>query len=114
MVPNRNLSDASRLLIEKSKGFHRIECDFGAAKGKFLTESAILNPSVFFFGIEGLSARVARANKKIERRACSMHLFGEGGGVSPWIPLSPWDSLMVFTSLSRIRGPSDVTGSAVL
>lgn len=67
MVPNRDLSAASESLLLKCKAFDRIECDFGAAKGKFLTESAILNPSVFFFGIEGLSARVARTNKKIER-----------------------------------------------
>lgn len=98
MVPNRNLSDASRLLIEKSKGFHRIECDFGAAKGKFLTESAILNPSVFFFGIEGLSARVARTNKKIGRRALLNALVWRGWGsesLDTLVPMGFLDGLHV-------------------
>jgi len=98
MVPNRNLSDASRLLIEKSKGFHRIECDFGAAKGKFLTESAILNPSVFFFGIEGLSARVSRTNKKIERQALLNALVWRGWGsesLDTLVPMGFLDGLHV-------------------
>jgi tRNA (guanine-N7-)-methyltransferase len=80
MVPNRDLSAASESLLLKCKGFDRIECDFGAAKGKFLTESAILNPSVFFFGIEGLSARVARTNKKIERLGLPNALVWRGWG----------------------------------
>jgi tRNA (guanine-N7-)-methyltransferase len=80
MVPNRDLSAATESLIGRSRGFDRIECDFGAAKGKFLTESAILNPSVFFFGIEGLSARVARTNKKIERLGLSNALVWRGWG----------------------------------
>ncbi|KAB2638948.1 MAG: hypothetical protein DVB30_05305 [Verrucomicrobia bacterium] len=80
MVPNRDLSAASESLLLKCKGFDRIECDFGAAKGKFLTESAILNPLVFFFGIEGLSARVARTNKKIERLGLPNALVWRGWG----------------------------------
>ena len=80
MLPNRDLSAASEALLLKCKGFDRIECDFGAAKGKFLTESAILNPSVFFFGIEGLSARVARTNKKIERLGLPNALVWRGWG----------------------------------
>lgn len=67
MTPNQDLSKAREELLFKTSGFARIECDFGAAKGKFLTESAVLNPCVFFAGIEGLSSRVTRSNKKISR-----------------------------------------------
>ena len=68
MAPNDGLTAARQELIRKTAGFSRIECDFGASKGKFLTESAVLNPTVFFAGIEGLSDRVKRANRKIERQ----------------------------------------------
>lgn len=67
MTPNQELSRAREELMKRSYGFARIECDFGAAKGKFLTESALANPSIFFVGIEGLSERVRRSNKKIDR-----------------------------------------------
>jgi tRNA (guanine-N7-)-methyltransferase len=67
MTPNDGLVEARAELIRKTASFARIECDFGASKGKFLTESAVLNPLVFFSGIEGLSDRVKRANRKIER-----------------------------------------------
>ena len=67
MTPNQELLQARAELIDRTHGFDRIECDFGAAKGKFLTESAVLNPGVFFAGIEGLSERVRRSNKKINR-----------------------------------------------
>ena len=68
MAPNDGLTAARQELIRKAAGFSRIECDFGASKGKFLTESAVMNPTVFFAGIEGLSDRVKRANRKIERQ----------------------------------------------
>jgi tRNA (guanine-N7-)-methyltransferase len=67
MAPNRELAEAREEFLLKAARFDRVECDFGAAKGKFLTESAVLNPTFFFVGIEGLSARVKRANKKIDR-----------------------------------------------
>jgi len=67
MTPNQELALAREELLAKTAGFSRIECDFGAAKGKFLSESAVLNPGVFFAGIEGLSERVRRSNKKIVR-----------------------------------------------
>lgn len=67
MTPNQDLSKAREELLFKAAAYGRIECDFGAAKGKFLTESALLNPTVFFAGIEGLSARVKRSNSKISR-----------------------------------------------
>jgi len=67
MVPNESLDLARSELLEKVRGFSRVECDFGTSKGRFLTESAVLNPSVFFAGIEGLSDRVARTNRKIAR-----------------------------------------------
>ncbi len=66
-VPNQELILAREELLAKASGFERIECDFGAAKGKFLSESAVLNPAVFFVGIEGLSVRVSRTNKKKAR-----------------------------------------------
>lgn len=68
MAPNDGLAAARREFTRKAAGFSRIECDFGASKGKFLTESAVMNPAVFFAGIEGLSDRVKRANRKIERQ----------------------------------------------
>lgn len=67
MTPNAELSKARVELIQRAGAFSSVECDFGAAKGKFLTESAEKHPSVFFAGIEGLSARVARTNRKINR-----------------------------------------------
>jgi len=67
MTPNQELQQTRHELIARTHGFDCIECDFGAAKGKFLTESALLNPTVFFVGIEGLSERVRRSNKKIDR-----------------------------------------------
>lgn len=67
MSPNQELEKARAELIASASSFSRIECDFGAAKGKFLSESAVLNPSVYFAGIEGLSDRVRRSNRKIDR-----------------------------------------------
>ena len=67
MVPNQGLAEAREALLRQAALFAAVECDFGASKGKFLTESAVLNPTVFFAGIEGLSDRVNRANRKIER-----------------------------------------------
>lgn len=67
MAPNQDLKAAREELILKSRPFSKVECDFGASKGKFLSESASLNPAVFFAGIEGISDRVKRGNKKIER-----------------------------------------------
>jgi len=67
MSPNQELAQARSELIAKASTFSRIECDFGAAKGKFLSESAVFNPSVYFAGIEGLSDRVRRSNRKIDR-----------------------------------------------
>lgn len=67
MAPNVELAEAREQLIQKTASFAAVECDFGASKGKFLTESALLNPTVFFAGIEGLSDRVDRANRKIVR-----------------------------------------------
>ncbi len=67
MSPNQELAQARSELILASSSYSRVECDFGAAKGKFLSESAALNPTVFFAGIEGLSDRVRRSNRKIDR-----------------------------------------------
>jgi len=67
MSPNQDLARARSELILASSSYSRVECDFGAAKGKFLSESAALNPTVFFAGIEGLSDRVRRSNRKIDR-----------------------------------------------
>jgi hypothetical protein len=47
MAPNQDLRAAREELILKSRSFQRVECDFGASKGKFLSESALLNPAVF-------------------------------------------------------------------
>jgi tRNA (guanine-N7-)-methyltransferase len=80
MTPNRELAAARGELIARSASFARIECDFGASKGKFLTESAELNPGVFFAGIEGLSDRVKRAMRKIERRGLSNAALWRGWG----------------------------------
>lgn len=67
MSPNQELAQARSELIAEASSFSRIECDFGTAKGKFLSESAVLNPLVYFAGIEGLSDRVSRSNRKINR-----------------------------------------------
>jgi len=67
MSPNQELEQARSELMAGASSFSRIECDFGAAKGKFLSESAALNPSIYFAGIEGLSDRVRRSNRKIDR-----------------------------------------------
>jgi len=80
MTPNQDLKAAQAELIARSSGFDRIECDFGASKGKFLSESAVLNPSVFFAGIEGLSDRVKRANRKIERQGIHNAALWRGWG----------------------------------
>jgi len=80
MTPNQDLKAAQAELIARSSGFDRIECDFGASKGKFLSESAVLNPSVFFAGIEGLSDRVKRANRKIERQGIRNAALWRGWG----------------------------------
>jgi len=80
MAPNRELAEGRAALIEASRGFPRVECDFGASKGKFLTESAVLNPTVFFAGIEGLSERVGRANRKIARLGLKNAALWRGWG----------------------------------
>ena len=80
MTPNVGLASAREALLEACRGYSRIECDFGASKGKFLTESAVLNPGVFFAGIEGLSERVNRANRKISRLALPNALLWRGWG----------------------------------
>lgn len=80
MTPNRELSTAREELLAACAGFSRVECDFGASKGKFLTESAQLNPGVFFAGIEGLSERVGRANRKISRLGLTNAALWRGWG----------------------------------
>ena len=80
MTPNLELTLAREELLAKAAGFARIECDFGAAKGKFLSESAALNPGVFFAGIEGLSERVRRSNKKIQRLGITNAALWRGWG----------------------------------
>jgi len=80
MAPNRQLEAARAELIGLTNGFARVECDFGASKGKFLTESAVLNPAVFFVGIEGLSERVGRANRKIARLGLKNAALWRGWG----------------------------------
>ena len=80
MAPNVGLAEARESLIRKAAPFAVVECDFGASKGKFLSESAVLNPSVFFAGIEGLSDRVNRANRKIERLGISNAALWRGWG----------------------------------
>jgi len=93
MTPNQDLSSARGELISKARGFARVECDFGAAKGKFLTESAALNPGVLFVGIEGLSARVLRANKKITRLGIPNAIVWRGWGKESLEALVPDDFL---------------------
>ncbi len=80
MAPNRELTEGRAALIKATRGFPRVECDFGASKGKFLTESAVLNPTVFFAGIEGLSERVGRANRKIARLGLKNAALWRGWG----------------------------------
>lgn len=80
MTPNQELAKARAELLTKAAPYLRIECDFGAAKGKFLTESAVLNPSVFFAGIEGLTTRVTRSNKKINRLGIKNAALWRGWG----------------------------------
>lgn len=80
MVPNHDLRTAREELIVAAAAYSRVECDFGASKGKFLTESALANPSVFFAGIEGLSDRVARGNRKIARLGLRNALLWRGWG----------------------------------
>ncbi len=80
MTPNRELGAARSELLAASAGFARVECDFGASKGKFLTESARANPGIFFAGIEGLSDRVRKANGKIRRLGLGNALLWRGWG----------------------------------
>lgn len=80
MAPNQCLAEARKELLLRSSGFTSVECDFGASKGKFLTESAVLNPDVFFVGIEGLSDRVNRANGKIRRLGIGNAALWRGWG----------------------------------
>lgn len=80
MAPNEGLAGARETLIRLAAPFARVECDFGASKGKFLAESAVLNPTVFFAGIEGLSDRVKRANRKIERLGITNAALWRGWG----------------------------------
>ena len=93
MTPNQELLRAREELITKTHGFEHVECDFGAAKGKFLTESAVLNPLVFFVGIEGLSERVRRSNKKIELLNLRNAAVWRGWGMESLDALIPDDFL---------------------
>jgi len=79
-MSNRVLESARNELLVASAPYSRVECDFGASKGKFLTESAVANPDVFFAGIEGLSDRVERANRKIARLGLGNALLWRGWG----------------------------------
>ena len=89
MTPNQELTKAREELLDKCSGFSRVECDFGAAKGKFLTESAVLNQEVFFVGIEGLTARVIRSNKKINRLGIKNAALWRGWGMESLDALIP-------------------------
>lgn len=89
MAPNLELAEGRSALIDSSRGFLRVECDFGASKGKFLTESAVLNPDVFFAGIEGLSERVGRANRKIARLGLKNAALWRGWGMESLEELVP-------------------------
>ena len=80
MASNDRLADARKELTLKAASFRRVECDFGASKGKFLTESAVLHPTVFFAGIEGLSDRVRRANRKLAFRGILNAVIWRGWG----------------------------------
>ena len=98
MAPNQDLRAAREELILKSGSFHKVECDFGASKGKFLSESALLNPTVFFAGIEGISDRVKRGNRKIERQGISNAALWRGWGkesLEDLIPTGFLDTLHV-------------------
>jgi tRNA (guanine-N7-)-methyltransferase len=89
MTPNEGLVEARKELVHKSRGFSKIECDFGASKGKFLSESAVLNPNVFFAGVEGLSDRVKRSNRKIERLGLANAAVWRGWGSEALLALVP-------------------------
>ena len=89
MTPNRDLLQARGELVAKSLGFGRIECDFGTSKGKFLSESAVLNPQIFFVGIEGLSERVSRTNKKLTRLGIANAAVWRGWGMESLDTLVP-------------------------
>jgi len=93
MTPNRDLAVAREALLAASAGYARVECDFGASKGKFLTESALANPGVFFAGIEGLSDRVRKANGKIRRLGLDNALLWRGWGGESLDELVPDDFL---------------------
>lgn len=80
MTPNRELELAREELVARCKQYARVECDFGASKGKFLSESAVLNPEIFFVGIEGLSERVRRSNRKITRLGIANAALWRGWG----------------------------------
>jgi tRNA (guanine-N7-)-methyltransferase len=98
MAPNQDLRAAREELILKSRSFQMVECDFGASKGKFLSESALLNPSVFFAGIEGISDRVKRGNRKIERLGIPNAALWRGWGkesLDDLIPAGFLDTLHV-------------------
>ena len=98
MAPNQDLRAAREELILKSGSFDKVECDFGASKGKFLSESALLNPTVFFAGIEGISDRVKRGNRKIERQGISNAALWRGWGkesLEDLIPTGFLDTLHV-------------------
>jgi tRNA (guanine-N7-)-methyltransferase len=89
MTPNRELAAARSEFLAASESYGRVECDFGASKGKFLTESALANPGVFFAGIEGLSDRVRKANGKIRRLGLANALLWRGWGVESLDELVP-------------------------
>jgi len=93
MTPNQSLASARFELISRASSFSRVECDFGASKGKFLSESALLNPMVFFAGIEGLSDRVRRANRKIDRLGIPNAALWRGWGKESLDELVPDDFL---------------------
>jgi len=98
MTPNQDLQAAREELILKSQSFRRVECDFGASKGKFLSESALLNPTAFFSGIEGISDRVKRANRKIQRLGIANAALWRGWGkesLDELVPAAFLDTLHV-------------------
>lgn len=98
MAPNQDLLVAREELILKSRSFQRVECDFGASKGKFLSESALLNKAVFFAGIEGISDRVQRGNRKIKRLGIPNAALWRGWGkesLDDLIPAGFLDTLHV-------------------
>jgi tRNA (guanine-N7-)-methyltransferase len=122
MAVNPLLKGVRDELVRRSSAFSRVECDFGAAKGKFLTDSALLQGETFFLGIEGLPSRVVRANRKITRLALANAAVWRGWGVEslellvpesfldvlhvsfpdPWPKRRHWGRRLVNTEFLRI------------